>query len=144
MRSRSEVESPLSQASLVRQVAREGARWRLAPVVDEKTGRVRVAESVPAAEARHGVGEVVRRPDRVLCTITDETPFSEVFVNRIENGETDLARRYKALDEQERREKAAEDAEKEAETLRIWGSRRRITALPSGIIPAGLTNRWRR
>ncbi len=135
------MESPLSQASLVRQVAREGARWRLAPEVDEKDGRVRVCEIVPVAEARFGVGEVVRRPDRRLCTVTDETPFSEVFRNRIDNGETDLARRYKALDTLERAEQARIDEENRLETLRIWGSRRRITVLPTGIIPAGLTNR---
>ena len=135
------MESPLSQASLVRQVAREGERWRLAPEVDPRDGRVRVCEVVPVAEAKFGVGEVVRKADRRLCTVTDEVPFSEVLRNRIEDGETDLARRYKAAEEMERREQARMDAEKEAETLRIWRSRRRITALPTGIVPAGLANR---
>lgn len=133
--------SPLSQASLVRQIAREGERWRLAPVVDDKTGRVRVAEIVPVAEARFGVGEVVRRPERLLCTVDEETPFGEVLRNRIENGETDLARRYKAADEMERKEKARLEEEQHAETLALWRTRRRITALPTGIVPAGLANR---
>lgn len=133
--------SPLSQASLVRQVAREGARWGLSPEVDERDGRVRVVETVPVAEARFGVGEVVRRPDRRICTVNDETPFSEVLRNRIDNGETDLARRYKAAEEMERRDRLRLEEEQHRETLNLWRSRRRITALPTGIVPAGLANR---
>ena len=137
--------SPLSAASLERQIAREGERWRLVPETDPRDGKTRVCEIVPVAEARFGVGEVVRRPDRRICTVNDEAPFSEALRNRITNGETDLARRYKLLDDIERAEKARLEEEQRLETLRIWGSRKRITSLGSlGIIPAGLANRRRR
>lgn len=136
-------DSPLSQASLVRQIAREGERWRLAPEVDPKDGRVRVCEIIPVAEERGGICEITRRPDRRICTVNDEAPFSEALRNRIDNGETDLARRYKLLDEMEARERAKQEEEQRLETLSIWRSRKRITALPTGIIPAGLTNRRR-
>ena len=135
------MESPLSQASLVRQVAREGARWRLAPEVDPIDGRVRVCEIVAVAESREGICEVTRKPARRICTVTDESPFSECLRNRIDNGETDLARRYRLVDELEERANLKRQAEAEAETLRIWSSRKRITALPGRIIPAGLANR---
>src|SRR5512139_2182607 len=130
----------LSQASAVRQIAREGERWGLAPVA-MPDGSVKVAEIVSVAETRFGVGVVKRQPDRILCTVDEETPFGEVLRNRIDNGETDLARRYKLRDEMEARERRALEAEQERETLRLWSSRRRITALPTGIVPAGLTNR---
>lgn len=133
--------SPLSQASLVRQIAREGERWRLAPEVDEKDGRVRVVEIVAVAEAHHGIGCVERRPARRICTVNDEAPFSEALRNRIDNGETDLARRYRLLDEIEARERAKQEEEQRAETLSIWKTRRRIQAGHGGIIPAGLANR---
>lgn len=133
----------LSPASLERQIAREGDRWGLAPV-RMPDGRTCVAEVVPVCEARCGVAEVVRRPDRIIATVNDEAPFSETLRNRVSNGETDLARRYKLLDELEARTRAEQEAEQARETARIWGSRKRITALPSGIIPAGLAERRRR
>jgi hypothetical protein len=133
--------SPLSAASLERQINREGKRWGLVAETDPRDGCTRVVELTHEAEARFGIGEVVRRPNRRICTVNDEAPFSEALRNRIDNGETDLARRYKLLDEREERDNAKRLAEAEAETLRIWKSRKRITALPTGIIPAGLANR---
>lgn len=133
--------SPLSSASLARQVNREGPRWGLSAIVDDKDGRVGVAETVPEAEARFGVGEVVRRPSRRICTVNDEAPFHEALRNRIDNGETDLARRCRLLDEEEARAQRKREEEQHAETLALWKSRRRIVALPTGIIPAGLANR---
>jgi hypothetical protein len=109
--------------------------------VDPIDGRVRVCEIVAVAESREGICEVTRKPARRICTVNDETPFSECLRNRIDNGETDLARRYKLLDEQEARAKARLEAEQHAETLSIWKTRRRITSLSTGIIPAGLANR---
>lgn len=134
-------DSALSVASLERQIAREGARWGLVPEYDPKDGHVRVCESVPHAEARHGVGEVVRRPSRRICSVNDEAPFHEALRNRIDNGETDLARRYKLLDRLEAEAQRKREEEARAETLRIWKSRKNIIALPTGIVPAGLANR---
>lgn len=134
-------DSPLSAATLRRQIAREGARWGLAPETDPKDGRTRVCEIVNVVEERFGFGCCARRPDRRICTVDDEAPFSEALRNRIGNGETDLARRYRMLDEQRRREQEAIEEEKRRETLAIWKSRNRITVLPTGIIPAGLANR---
>lgn|GEM_PF-2918304 len=133
--------SPLSAASLERQIAREGARWGLVPETDHIDGKTRVVEVTPEAEARFGVGVVTWGANRRICTVDDEAPFSEALRNRIANGETDLARQYKLLDEQEARAQRAIEAEQTAETLRIWKGRRRITALPGRIIPAGIANR---
>jgi hypothetical protein len=134
-------DSALSVASLERQIEREGARWGLVPEYDPRDGRVRVCEVVPEAEARFGVGEVVRRPTRRICSVDDESPFHEALRNRIDNGETDLARRYKELDRLEAEAHRKREEEARHETLRLWKSRKRITALPTGIIPAGLANR---
>jgi hypothetical protein len=133
--------SPLSAASLRRQIAREGKRWGLVPETGED-GHTRVVEVTHEAEARFGIGEVVRRPNRRICTVNDEAPFSEALRNRVDNGETDLSRRYKLLEELEGRAHLKRQAEAEAETLSIWKSRKRITSLGGGrIIPAGLANR---
>ena len=136
-----EASPALSVASLVRQINREGKRWGLSAEVDAKDGRVRVVETTHEAEVRCGVGEVVRRPNRRICTVNEDAPFSEALRNRITNGEVDLARRYKLAEEQERKEHDAMMLEKELETLLLWKSRKRIVALPTGIIPAGLANR---
>lgn len=133
--------SPLSAASLERQINREGVRWGLVAQTDPKDGRTRVVELVPEVEERFGIGEVVRRASRRICTVDDEAPFAEALRNRIDNGETDLARRARLHDELEEQEHRKRQAEAEAETLRIWKGRKRITVLPTGIVPAGLVNR---
>lgn len=138
------VRPALSQASLERQIAREGKRWGLVPETG-RDGKTRVCEVVPHAESRFGVGEVVWRGDRRICTVNDEAPFHEALRNRIGNGETDLARRYKLLEDQEAKEQADLEAAQFAETLALYRSRNRITMLPNGtVIPAGLANRRRR
>ncbi len=134
-------DSPLSVASLERQIAREGKRWGLVPEYDPRDGHVRVVEVVPYAEAHAGVGEVTHQPTRRICSVSDEAPFGEALRNRIDNGEVDLARRYKELDRIEAEANRRREEEARAETLAVWKSRKRITALPTGIIPAGLANR---
>jgi hypothetical protein len=131
----------LSAASLERQIAREGERWGLVPETDPKDGRTRVVEVTPQAETRHGVTEVVRRANRRICTVNEDAPFSEALRNRIDNGEVDLARRMKLADELEAKAKREREEAEHHEALAFWRTRRRITALPTGIVPAGLTNR---
>lgn len=133
----------LSPRSLERQIAREGERWGLVPETDPRDGKTRVCEVRPQAEARYGVGEVVRRGDMStrICTVNDDAPFSEALRNRVANGERDLARRYRLLDDEERRARLVQEEEQRKETARIWGSRNRITVLPTGVVPAGLANR---
>jgi hypothetical protein len=133
----------ISNASLVRQIAREGKRWRLIPDVTED-GRVGVARVDHRAEAHFGLGEVVEDSPYRLCSVSDDWPFSAVLWNRVNNGEVDLARAYKlARKRAQEAERAVFDARRE-EARRLWRSRRKIVALPTGIVPAGLTNRSKR
>lgn len=138
-----EKDSPISVRSLERQINREGERWHLVADIDEDFG-VGVAEVIHRAEVHHGLGEIVRDGRWRLCTLSDEHPFSAVLGNRIRNGETDITHRYK---ERRRREKIAAnkalDARKE-QARAIWRTRKTITALPTGIVPAGLRERQRR
>jgi hypothetical protein len=135
------MDSPISVATLERQISREGKRWGVVPEYDPDDGRVRVVELVHRAEAHHGLGEVERGPYRRICTVDDENPFSAALANRVQNGETDLAQRFKRLRAQEEAEQRAKEEEQRAETLSLWRARRRIIALPTGIVPAGLAVR---
>ena len=136
-------DSPLSQASLVRQVNRAGKRWGLVADVDPDFG-VGVAEVIHRAETKYGLGEIVKDGRWRLMTVTDEAPFSAVLGNRINNGETSIASKYREARRLEKEAQAKAAAELNAYAKDIWRTRNRITAIGDMIIPAGLRERARR
>jgi hypothetical protein len=96
------------------------------------------------AEAKHGVGEIVRGDLVRLCSLDDNASFSAVLQNRATNGETDMAAPYRRARDDEKRKHAKWVDEQKKAARATWRSRRSIIALPSGIIPAGLRERARR
>lgn len=134
-------DTPISRASLVRQIEREGKRWGLVPH-DDPDMPIGVADMLHAAEVRAGLGEVTKAPRR-LRTVDDEHPFSAVLQNRVHNGETDLARPYKERRRLEKMEHEARMRELYDEARAMWADRRRIVAGAGGISSAGLKSKSR-
>jgi hypothetical protein len=106
--------------------------------------KVGVAEVVHQAEARNGIGSIRKTGKWRLCSVSDEHPFSAVLGNRVKNGETDLAAPYKQARQEEKQRQARIREERRREAKRIWRDRKKIVALPTGIVPAGLVERARR
>lgn len=135
-----ETDDALSARSIKRQVDREGARWGLEGQI-AADGTVKVCDRVHVAETRFGMGEVTKRP-RILCTVNEDAPFSAALNNRIDNGETDIARRFRLHDEIEQQAMQKKIDETDAEIREQWKGRKRITFGPQGLfIPAGLAER---
>ena len=130
--------SSTSPQTIADAVTSEGRSWGLsARIIGDK---VKVCDTVPVWRVEGGC-MVLDEVERPLCTVDDEHPFSGALHNRVSNGETDLARRFRETERREKAARAAAAAEFDRETKRQWTSRRRIFAGPSGVIPAGLTNR---
>lgn len=107
-------------------------------------GVMRIVELDHVAEARNGLGEVVKKPSRRICRVDDEHPFSAALANRVRNGETDLGARYRKYQETVKADEAKRREEWDREVRSIWGARRRIIVTPDAILPAGLAERARR
>lgn len=137
------IDSPISPATLRRQILREGKRWGLVPEYDANTGTTRVVETVRVAASHDGVGTVEKVANRRICTVDDEHPFSAALANRVRNGEVDLAARYRMLDVLEAKANRTIEQARDAEIKARWLGRKKIIALPTGIVPAGLKERAR-
>lgn len=137
------LDSPISPKSLERQIAREGERWGLTSRYVPENGRTQLVEMTHEAEAHHGLGEVRKGPNWVICTIDDESPMRAAMANRRTNGETDIAQRYRAERRMSEQINEAAHNARDAEARRLWADRKKIRVLPTGIVPAGLVERAR-
>lgn len=127
-------DAPISPASLVEQVTREGEPWGLVPYYDERRGKVFVCEVVHAGDARGGIYEDTEGPHRIIGSVDDEHSFSALLANRLANGEHDLAARAREFDRLEQVEQQRQAEAYESEIRRRWRVRNQLISLPTGIV----------
>lgn len=127
-------DAPISPASLIEQVRREGEPWGLVPYYDERRGKVYVCEVVHAGDSRGGIYEDAEGPHRIIASVDDEHPFSAVLANRLHNGETDLAARAREYDRLVAAEQKRIDDARDAEIRARWRVRNKLVALPTGVV----------
>lgn len=130
--------SSTSAQTTAESVSLEGKSWGMVARVVGDT--VKVCDTLVAAVVVGGC-MVLDEYERQLCTVDEDHPFSGALSCRVDNGETDLARRFKLSDRLEKEANEKRAAEFDDETRAQWKSRKRIISGPSGIIPAGLSNR---
>lgn len=99
----------ISNASLKRQIAREGKRWNLFPV--EIHGVVCVAEDIPVILPAGSGTFYVDRLRREITAISMEYPFSSLLRNRKHTHERDYYARIEMVHERRQAELAREKAE---------------------------------
>lgn len=133
-------ETGASPKTIARQVARQGKRWGIVPVINDQ-GDVKACQKVRHLEVRGGLG-ATRIDTMPICTVDEDAPFSSALNCRVRDGETDLAARYKLHDRLERARLERQSKALEDEIRSVWATRNRITMLPGGIVlPSGLAAR---
>ena len=106
-----EWDEPISPASLVEQIDREGREFGLCAEYNERAQAVFVCEREPQTEGGWGTADCSRMGrGRVLVAVDDEHPLSSVFGSRIGPGEVDPGRRHKVHAELQAK-RAAEQSE---------------------------------
>lgn len=104
-----------SLATIFRQVAREGARWGLVPVM--RNGKVAVCEMVyELPQRRNDCPVIPRKTPRVVCSL-DETSgldaFAAILAHRLRREHHDFMKLVR-----KRRERLAAEAQREADLRR--------------------------
>ena len=127
-------DAPISPATLVEQITREGEPWGLVPYYDVARGKVFVCEVVHDGDSHGGVYESTEGPHRIIASVDDEHPFSAVLANRLQSGETDLAARAREFDRLQKIEDERASEAHEREIKRRWRVRDQIISLPTGIV----------
>ena len=124
-----------SLMAIFRQVAREGARWGLVPVLRRDLGKVQVCEMVSEQTTNGGITCPVKRP-RPIMSLDESSPmdaWSMVLMHRLRREHHDFMKLVRNRQDRLKREQQAEIAQRGADLRRKLEALARRRVISTGI-----------